>query len=67
MAKNEEIRRELKLHGIEWDELSQNLHMPMKEFVRLMNKATLSPLLRRRVMDSVRRIAQRPEDYCDED
>ena len=63
MPKNDDIRRELRSRGIEWDELSHSLRMPMKELVRLMNGTTLSPLLRRRVRDSIRRISQRSEDY----
>lgn len=63
VAKNDDIRQALIFYGIEWDELSQNLHMRPKEFVRLMNKTTLSPLLRRRVKDSIKRISSRAEGY----
>ena len=63
MAKNDDIRRLCGLYGVEWEEIAIDLHMPLKDLVRRMNGKTLTPEFRRQVIQSVRKIARRPEDF----
>lgn len=63
MAKNDDIRRLIRLYGIEWEEVAIDLRIPMKDLTRRMNGKTLSPDFRRRVIQSVQKIARRPEDF----
>ena len=63
MAKNEDIRRLFKLYGVEWEEVAKGLNMPLLEFSRLINKRTISPLFRRRVVAQIERCARRSESF----
>lgn len=64
--KNADLKLRIRQNGLEWDELSRELRIPMKDLVRRLNKKEISPLFRRRILEAIDHLSQRSEFFYDE-
>lgn len=59
--KNSYIKAQMQFHGIEWSELADCLHVPLKDLVRRLNGKEATPQFRRNLMRAITTLSQRPE------